>query len=103
MVSSYNRGAVDVALSGGANVIVSNDCIKRAPYFVLENTFQAKEFVRWLGEHFDSIRQSAESITAHGKLVSYNTYIQGRIVYVRFSFTTGDAMGLSDSLGYGRT
>ena len=95
LVSSYNRGAVAVSLSGGANVVVSNDCMQRAPYFVLESAFQAMEFVKWLGEHFDSIRQAAENTTSYGRLISYNTYIQGRIVYVRFSFTTADAMGMN--------
>lgn len=95
LISSYNRGARAVTLSGGANVVVSKDNIQRAPYFVLKDVFRAKEFVTWLEENFDKIKQVADSTTKHGKLSGYNTYIQGRIVYVRFSFSTGDAMGMN--------
>lgn len=95
LISSYNRGARAVSLSGGANVLVSKDSMQRAPYFVLNDIFQAKEFVEWLSDNFVQIQKVADSTTGHGKLLGYNTSMQGRIVYVRFSFSTGDAMGMN--------
>ncbi len=95
LISSYNRGARAVSLSGGVNVMVQKDSIQRAPYFVLEDVFKAKEFVDWLGVNFEKIRKVAESTTAHGKLLSFDSFVQGKIVYVRFSFATGDAMGMN--------
>ncbi len=95
LISSYNRGARAVSLSGGANVLVSKDNIQRAPYFVLEDVFQAGEFIEWLAVNYDHLKKVAESTTTHGQLLGYNPYIQGRIVYVRFSFHSGDAMGMN--------
>ncbi len=95
LISSYNRGARTVSLSGGVNVVVSKDSIQRAPYFVLENVFKAKEFVGWLSNNFERIKKVAQSTTSHGKLLGYETFVQGKIVYVRFSYATGDAMGMN--------
>lgn len=95
LVSSYNRGARAISLSGGVNVVIASDGIQRAPYFVLEDVFKAKEFTKWVKNNFQRIREVAESTTSHGKLVRFNSYIQGRIVYLRLHFYTGDAMGMN--------
>jgi len=95
LVASYNRGARAISLSGGANVVIYRDQIQRAPLFVLENVFKAIEFIEWFGQHFDEIREVAGATTLHGRLESYSTFMQGRIVYVRLNFSTGDAMGMN--------
>lgn len=95
LVASYNRGALAISLSGGANVAVTSSGIQRAPYFVLKNVFQAREFVEWVEQHFDKLREVAENTTDHGNLIRFNSYIQGRIVYLRLHFSTGDAMGMN--------
>ena len=95
LVASYNRGARAISLSGGVNVQVTKDQIQRAPYFILENVFKAKDFTEWLGANFDKLREVTSQSTNHGKLTGYTTYIHGRIVYVRLEFSTGDAMGMN--------
>jgi len=95
LISSYNRGARAINLSGGVNVVVTRDEIQRAPYFVLENVFKAKEFTKWVGENFPRIQEAAERTTRYGKLLRMHSYIQGRIVYLRLHFSTGDAMGMN--------
>ncbi|MDR4989006.1 MAG: hydroxymethylglutaryl-CoA reductase [Bacteroidales bacterium] len=95
LISSYNRGARAITLSGGVRVSVTRDSIQRAPYFVLENLQEANEFVRFLADHFQHIKAAAERTTAFGKLLDYRTFMQGRIVYVRLNFSTGDAMGMN--------
>lgn len=95
LVASYNRGALAISLSGGANVAVTSSGIQRAPYFVLKNVFQAREFVEWVEQHFDKLREVAENTTDYGNLIRFNSYIQGRIVYLRLHFSTGDAMGMN--------
>lgn len=95
LISSYNRGARAISLSGGVNVVVTHDGIQRAPYFVFENVFRAKEFVGWVEKNFRHLKKVAESTTGHGKLTGYNSYIHGRTVYLRLRFTTGDAMGMN--------
>lgn len=95
LVASYNRGAMAISLSGGVNVAVTSSGIQRAPYFVLENVFKAREFVEWVELNFDKLREVAGNTTDHGNLIRFNSYIQGRIVYLRLHFTTGDAMGMN--------
>ncbi|MFP4065109.1 MAG: 3-hydroxy-3-methylglutaryl-CoA reductase, partial [Bacteroidales bacterium] len=95
LVASYNRGARAISLSGGVNVLVTKDQIQRAPYFILENVFRAKDFTTWLAANFDKLREVTGQSTNHGKLTGYSTYIHGRIVYVRLEFSSGDAMGMN--------
>ncbi len=95
LVASYNRGARAITLSGGANVIVTRDIIQRAPYFVLENVFKAKAFAGWFEQNFETLKGIAESTTSHGKLEGYRAFIQGKIVYIRLDYFTGDAMGMN--------
>jgi hydroxymethylglutaryl-CoA reductase (NADPH) len=95
LVMSYNRGARAISLSGGANVVIYRDRIQRAPFFVLENAFRAVEFLKWFKQHFKTLQKIAGSTTMHGKLESYYSVIQGKIVYIRLDFVTGDAMGMN--------
>lgn len=95
LVSSFNRGARVVSLSGGANVAIVRDQIQRAPFFELENLFKASEFVIWIEEHFSDLQRVAASTTNNGRLLSFDPFIQGKIVFLRFNFSTGDAMGMN--------
>lgn len=95
LISSFNRGARVITQSGGANVIVVRDSIQRAPFFELENLFQARNFVDWVKKHFVLLQQIAQSTTNHGKLLSYHSFIQGKVVFLRLNFSTGDAMGMN--------
>jgi hydroxymethylglutaryl-CoA reductase (NADPH) len=95
LVSSFNRGARVITLSGGANVAVVRDQIQRAPFFELENLFKAVEFSKWIEKRFSLLQQVAESTTNNGKLESFNSFIQGKIVFLRLNFSTGDAMGMN--------
>ncbi|MFW6222125.1 MAG: hydroxymethylglutaryl-CoA reductase [Bacteroidota bacterium] len=95
LIASYNRGARAISLCGGVNVVVTDDGIQRAPYFVLENVFKAKEFMRWIEKNFSALQQICASTTNHGKLESYQCFLHGRTVYLRLHFSTGDAMGMN--------
>ncbi len=95
LVSSFNRGARVISLSGGANVVVVKDQIQRAPMFELKNLFKAVEFAKWVDKNFNLLQQVAESTTNNGKLLSFNSFIQGKIVFLRLNFSTGDAMGMN--------
>jgi hydroxymethylglutaryl-CoA reductase (NADPH) len=95
LVASYNRGARAITMSGGANVVVYRDMIQRAPYFVLADVFKAIEFLDWFDVSFKTFQKIAANTTSHGKLESYNPFMQGRIVLIRMNFSTGDAMGMN--------
>ncbi|HZH70845.1 MAG TPA: hydroxymethylglutaryl-CoA reductase [Mariniphaga sp.] len=95
LVASFNRGARVITLSGGANVAVVRDSIQRAPFFEMENLFHARKFVDWIEKHFIWLQQIAQSTTNNGKLLSYHAFIQGKVVYLRLNYSTGDAMGMN--------
>ena len=95
LVASVSRGAKAVSLSGGAYSLVLRDGMTRAPLFKLPNVRKAKEFVEWVKEHFEDIKKVAESKTRHGKLISIDPFVAGNNVWLRFRYTTGDAMGMN--------
>ncbi|MGF1584862.1 MAG: hydroxymethylglutaryl-CoA reductase [Bacteroidales bacterium] len=95
LIASFNRGSRVITLSGGANVAVIRDSIQRAPLFELENLSRAREFIEWVDENFKTLKRIAENTTKYGKLLGYQTFVQGKIVYLRLNFSTGDAMGMN--------
>ncbi len=95
LVASINRGAKIVTESGGARSKVLNDGMTRAPVFVVPSVVDAVEFVNWVNEHFNDIKSVAESTSRHARLVSIQPFIVGNNVWLRFKFTTGDAMGMN--------
>ncbi|MEM3831410.1 MAG: hydroxymethylglutaryl-CoA reductase (NADPH) [Sulfolobales archaeon] len=95
LVASVSRGAKAITLSGGAHSIVLRDGMTRAPLFKLPSASKAREFIAWVRENFNEIKKIAESTTKHGKLQSIEPFIIGNNVWLRFRFTTGDAMGMN--------
>ncbi len=95
LVASVNRGCKVVSESGGAYSVVFRNAMSRAPIFRLPSIEKAVDFVRWVQSHMDEIRREAESTTRHGKLLNVEPYIVGNNVWLRFSYFTGDAMGMN--------
>ena len=95
LISSYNRGAHAISLSGGANVVITADSIQRAPYFIFENAHKAKEFTTWLNKNFNQLKNVTAGTTRHGQLIEHHSFLQGRMVFVRLHFSSGDAMGMN--------
>ncbi|BCU68483.1 hydroxymethylglutaryl-CoA reductase (NADPH) [Sulfolobales archaeon HS-7] len=95
LVASVNRGIKAVNASGGVNVIIIHDSMTRAPVFSLPSISYCKLFINWINENFSKIKEVAESTTKYGKLKSIDTFVTGNNVWLRFSFSTGDAMGMN--------
>lgn len=93
LISSYNRGMRLLAESGGVKTTVVEDRMQRAPAFILEDALEAREFGRWVDEHFAEIKKAAESTTSVGKLLVIEQFSVGPLRYLRFNYTTGDAAG----------
>ncbi len=93
LVASYNRGIKVLNLSGGAKCTVTGDAMQRAPVFVFENARAAREFVTWVEENIEKIREEAEATSSVAKLKYVDPYTANKFVYLRFNFTTGDAAG----------
>ncbi len=95
LVASVSRGCKAITLSGGAHAYVLSDHMTRAPLFRLPNAARAIEFIDWIKENFDRIKEVAESGTRHGRLIDITPFMIGNNVWLRFKFKTGDAMGMN--------
>ncbi|MBZ2189455.1 hydroxymethylglutaryl-CoA reductase [Alcanivorax sp. JB21] len=93
LVASYNRGMRLAREAGGITTTVIDDAMQRAPIFVFENARHARDFGLWVTANFDAIRSEAETTTSVGKLRDIEQYAQGKMRWLRFNFTTGDAAG----------
>src|ERR671927_1272335 len=60
LVASYNRGMRLLHEAGGVTTTIMDDRMQRAPAFVFANAREARDFDRWLDEHFDQVRAAAE-------------------------------------------
>jgi hydroxymethylglutaryl-CoA reductase (NADPH) len=93
LVASYNRGMRLLREAGGVRTTILDDAMQRAPAFLFASAREARDFGGWLREHFDEIRDVAESTTRTGKLRNIEQYSASRILFTRFNYTTGDAAG----------
>ncbi len=95
LIASVNRGIKAVTMSGGATSIVVKDSMTRAPLFEFDSASEAVSFIAWTEKNWKAIVASAESTTSHGRLKEMIPFITGNNVWLRFGFSTGDAMGMN--------
>ncbi len=95
LVAGVNRGVKAVTESGGVRTKIVRDGMTRAPLFKLPSVVDAVEFVEWVRNRFEDIKKVAESTTRHGKLIEIQPFVMGNMVWLRFVYTTGDAMGMN--------
>ncbi|PTQ91365.1 hydroxymethylglutaryl-CoA reductase [Agitococcus lubricus] len=93
LVASYSRGMRLTREAGGITTTVIDDSMQRAPIFVFENARYARDFGLWVTEHFAQIKAIAEETTRAGQLSHIEQYALGKMRWLRFCFTTGDAAG----------
>jgi hydroxymethylglutaryl-CoA reductase (NADPH) len=95
LVASVNRGCTAIRAAGGAHVYVEDAGMTRAPVFRTESMAQTQEFLAWVRAHEPDIRELAESTSRHLKLLDIKSYAFGTSVWLRFRFSSGDAMGMN--------
>lgn len=93
LVASYNRGMKLLHAAGGVKTTVMDDRMQRAPVFGFVSARQARAFGAWVSEHFADIKREAETATRTGHLRDIEQFSASRYLFLRFSFTTGDAAG----------
>jgi hydroxymethylglutaryl-CoA reductase (NADPH) len=95
LVASINRGCSAINRSGGARSKVLKDGMARAPLFRTPSIEYAYKLVEWVNSNFKKIAEAAQRTTTHGRLEKIDPYVVGNNVFFRFTFTTGDAMGMN--------
>jgi hydroxymethylglutaryl-CoA reductase (NADPH) len=93
LVASYNRGMKLCREAGGITTTVMDDAMQRAPLFVFENARYSRAFGEWVDTHFDELKAKAEETTSVGKLLDIEQYTAGKLHWLRFNYSTGDAAG----------
>ncbi|GAB3164358.1 hydroxymethylglutaryl-CoA reductase [Telluribacter humicola] len=93
LVASYNRGMKLINKSGGVTCTIQDEGMQRAPVFQLANARAARDFVRWIEEHQAELRFEAEITSNYARLIYVDSYLNGRLAFLRFGYTTGDAAG----------
>ncbi|XP_013621192.1 PREDICTED: 3-hydroxy-3-methylglutaryl-coenzyme A reductase 1 isoform X2 [Brassica oleracea var. oleracea] len=97
LVASTNRGCKAMYVSGGATSTVVKDGMTRAPVVRFASARRASELKFFLEdpENFDTLAVVFNRSSRFARLQSVKCTLAGKNAYVRFSCSTGDAMGMN--------
>nr|CAA48610.1 hydroxymethylglutaryl-CoA reductase (NADPH) [Raphanus sativus] len=97
LVASTNRGCKAMYVSGGGTSTVVKDGMTRAPVVRFASARRASELKFYLEdlENFDTLAVVFNRSSRFARLQSVKCTLAGKNAYVRFSCSTGDAMGMN--------
>lgn len=95
LVASTNRGCSAIRKAGGAVVRVEDVGMTRAPVFRTAGIDETRRFITWVEEHEAELREVTERTSEYLKLLDIRPYTFGTTIFLRFRFTSGDAMGMN--------
>lgn len=95
LVASISRGMSVMNDGGGVRTMVCADAMTRAPVLRVEGIEHAKRVMDWIDCNRTAIDEAVASTTSHGRLIRIDKYLEGRSLFLRFAFETGDAMGMN--------
>ncbi|GAA5815995.1 hypothetical protein MFLAVUS_009514 [Mucor flavus] len=96
LIASTARGCKAINLGGGAITIVTADGMTRGPCVEFPNITRAADCKRWIEQEGESVVTEAFNSTSRfARVRKLKVALAGRLVYIRFSTTTGDAMGMN--------
>ncbi|KAG2212700.1 hypothetical protein INT47_000677 [Mucor saturninus] len=96
LVASTARGCKAINAGGGATTIVIADGMTRGPCVEFPNITRAADCKRWIEQEGEAIVTGAFNSTSRfARVRKLKVALAGRLVYIRFSTTTGDAMGMN--------
>ncbi|KAF9572948.1 3-hydroxy-3-methylglutaryl-coenzyme A (HMG-CoA) reductase isozyme, partial [Lunasporangiospora selenospora] len=96
LVASTSRGCKAINAGGGATTVLLADGMTRGPCVEFPNVIEAGQCKHWLeGDGLEVMQAAFNSTTRFGRLRKLKVAVAGRLVYIRFSTTTGDAMGMN--------
>ncbi|XP_009358901.2 3-hydroxy-3-methylglutaryl-coenzyme A reductase 1 [Pyrus x bretschneideri] len=97
LVASTNRGFKAINLSGGATSVLLRDGMTRAPCVRFNSAKRAAELKFYLEEpnNYDTLSTVFNRSSRFGRLQTIKCAIAGKNLYMRFTCSTGDAMGMN--------
>ncbi|KAF7829083.1 3-hydroxy-3-methylglutaryl-coenzyme A reductase 1 [Senna tora] len=97
LVASTNRGCKAIYVSGGASSSLLRDGMTRAPVVRFSTVKRAAQLKFFLEDplNFDSLSVVFNKSSRFARLQSIQCAMAGKNVYIRFTCSTGDAMGMN--------
>ncbi|KAG8654459.1 3-hydroxy-3-methylglutaryl-coenzyme A reductase 1 [Manihot esculenta] len=97
LVASTNRGCKAIYLSGGSTSVLLKDGMTRAPVVRFATATRAAELKFFLEDpdNFDTLAVVFNRSSRFARLQGIQCSIAGKNLYMRFSCSTGDAMGMN--------
>ncbi|XP_055804382.1 3-hydroxy-3-methylglutaryl-coenzyme A reductase 1 [Solanum dulcamara] len=97
LVASTNRGCKAIFVSGGANSVLLRDGMTRAPVVRFNTAKRAAELKFFVEDplNFETLSLMFNKSSRFARLQSIQCAIAGKNLYMRFSCSTGDAMGMN--------
>lgn len=97
LVASTNRGCKAIAASGGAASVVLKDGMTRAPVVRFSSAKRAAELKFFLEDprNFEMLSTVFNSSSKFAKFQGTQCTVAGKNLYIRFTCSTGDAMGMN--------
>ncbi|KAL4585177.1 hypothetical protein LXL04_009792 [Taraxacum kok-saghyz] len=97
LVASTNRGCKAINASGGATSILLKDGMTRAPVVRFATAKRASELKFFLEEplNFQTLASVFNRSSRFGRLQTIQCAMAGKNLYMRFTCSTGDAMGMN--------
>lgn len=97
LVASTSRGCKALNAGGGVTTIITNDSMTRGPVVDFPSAYMAGQACSWVNspEGITTLSEAFNSTSRYARLQKLMTRQAGRTVFIRFSATTGDAMGMN--------
>ncbi|CAN4083624.1 unnamed protein product [Withania somnifera] len=97
LVASTNRGCKAIFVSGGATSVLLRDGMTRAPVVRFNSAKRAAELKFFVEDpiNFETLSLVFNKSSRFARLQSIQCAIAGKNLYMRFSCSTGDAMGMN--------
>ncbi|XP_019159939.1 PREDICTED: 3-hydroxy-3-methylglutaryl-coenzyme A reductase-like [Ipomoea nil] len=97
LVASTNRGCKAIYASGGATSVLLKDGMTRAPVVRFSTAKRAAQLKLYLEDplSFETIAGAFNKSSRFARLQSIKCAIAGKNLYMRFTCSTGDAMGMN--------
>lgn len=96
LVASAARGCKAINAGGGATTVLTADGMTRGPCVEFPNILTAVACKRWIEESgAETVMAAFNSTSRFARLRKLKVTLAGKLVFIRFSTTTGDAMGMN--------
>ncbi|KAG2180335.1 hypothetical protein INT44_003337 [Umbelopsis vinacea] len=96
LVASAARGCKAINAGGGAITVLTADGMTRGPCVEFPNITSAAACKRWIEESgAETVMAAFNSTSRFARLRKLKVTLAGKLVFIRFSTTTGDAMGMN--------